>query len=140
MAYHGDNMFHVKRTNRSAVLRLLHEQAGLSRKRLAEQTRLTPAAITKITGELIAEGLVHEGKALPSSSAGRREVSLEPDVRARCALGLLLNRGQAMLSAVWLDGSVIFSEEQSFPTPAPAEETLTRLCARLLALTAAHGI
>ena len=140
MAYHGDNMFHVKRTNRSAVLRLLHEQKGMSRKRLAEQTHLTPAAITKITGELIAEGLVREGETLPSKSAGRREVLLEPDPRARCALGLLLNRGQALLSAVWLDGSVIFSEEQALPTPAPAEETLARLCARLTALAGEHGL
>ena len=68
MSYQGDNMFKVKRSNRSAVLRLLREQDGLSRKRLAEQTRLTPAAITKITGELIAEGLVHEGRTLPSGS------------------------------------------------------------------------
>ena len=134
VSYQGDNMFKVKRSNRSAVLRLLREQDGLSRKRLAEQTRLTPAAITKITSELIAEGLVHEGRTLPSGSAGRREVCLEPDMRARCALGLLLNRGQALLSAVWLDGSVIFEEEQTLTTPAPAEQTLARLCARLLQL------
>lgn len=140
MPYRGDNMLNVKRTNRSAVLQLLREQPGLSRKRLAEQTHLTPAAITKITGELIAEGLVHEGRTLPSDSAGRREVSLEPDPQARCALGLLLNRGQAMLSAVWLNGDVIFAEEQALTTPAPAEETLSRLCARLLQLAQENGL
>ena len=140
MAYHGDNMFKVKRNNRSVILQLLHEQEGLSRKRLAEQTNLTPAAITKITSELIAEGLVHEGRTLPSGSAGRREVCLEPDVQAHCALGLLLNRGLATLSAVWLDGAVIFAEEETLPTPAPAEETLARLCKRLLALAAEHGL
>ena len=48
-------------------------------------------------------------------------------MHARCALGLLLNRGQALLSAVWLDGSVIFSEERSLPIPAPAEEVLAEL-------------
>ena len=140
MTYQGDNMFKVKRSNRSAVLRLLHEQEGLSRKRLAEQTQLTPAAITKITGELIAEGLVREGNTLPGKGVGRREVRLEPDLHARCALGLLLNRGQAALSAVWLDGSVIFAEELALPTPAPAEKTLARLCARLLALAAENGL
>ena len=140
MPYRGDNMLNVKRTNRSAVLRLLHEQPGLSRKRLAEQTHLTPAAITKITGELILEGLVREGVSLPSVGAGRREVSLEPDMHARCALGLLLNRGQALLSAVWLDGSVIFAEEQPMSTPAPADETLSQLCARLLQLAGENGL
>lgn len=134
MLYEGDNMMDVKRTNRSAALRVLHEQGGMSRKRLAESIKLTPAAITKIVGEMIEEGLVREGSALPSGGVGRREVLVEPNVRARCALGLLLNLRQATLSAVWLDGSVIFSEELAIPRLAPADETLRMLCARLLEL------
>lgn len=140
MPYTGDNLMDVKRTNRSAALRSLHEQGAMSRKRLAEQIRLTPAAITKIVGEMLDEGLVQEGQALPSGSAGRREVLVELKPQARCALGLLLNRGQAILSAVWMDGEVIFSEEHSLPRPAPTDETVTRLCARLLALAREHGL
>ena len=41
----------VKRSNRSAALRILHEKGAMSRKRLAENMHLTPAAITKIVGE-----------------------------------------------------------------------------------------
>ena len=52
MIYEGDNMMGIKRTNRSAALRLLHERGSMSRKRLAESTKLTPAAITKIVGEM----------------------------------------------------------------------------------------
>ena len=140
MEHTGDNMNRVRRNNRSAVLRLLHEHQNLSRKRLAEQTLLTPAAITKITGELIAEGLVHTGDALSTGRAGRREIGLSPNPRSRCALGLLLNRGQAVLSAAWLDGSVIFTESCPLPVPAPAEETLARLCARLNALCREHAL
>jgi len=36
MLHEGDNMMGVKRTNRSAALKILHEQGSISRKRLAE--------------------------------------------------------------------------------------------------------
>ena len=48
MSYKGDNLMGVKRTNRSAALRTLYEKGAMSRKRLAENLHLTPAAITKI--------------------------------------------------------------------------------------------
>ena len=51
----------VKRSNRSAALRILHEKGAMSRKRLAENMHLTPAAITKIVGEMISDGLLMEG-------------------------------------------------------------------------------
>ena len=140
MPYTGDNMMNVKRTNRSAALRVLHEKGAMSRKRLAENIRLTPAAITKIVGEMMEEGLVQEGPALPSGAAGRREVLVMPNPRARCALGLFINLRVTFLSAVWLDGSVIFSEEVAIPPAAPTDETVERLCERLLALAAEHGL
>ena len=140
MVREGDNMMGVKRANRSAVLRLLHEEGGMSRKRIAESMRLTPAAITKIVGELIEEGIVKDGKMLPGGGAGRREVLVDLDVRSRCALGILINLRQAIVSAVWLDGTVIFSEEVVLEAAAPADETLELLCSRLLALSAQEGL
>ena len=134
MLHEGDNMMGVKRTNRSAALRILHEQGSISRKRLAESIKLTPAAITKIVGEMIAEGIVVEGRTLPSDGVGRREVMVELNSRARCALGVLINLNQALLSAVWLDGSVIFCEEMKIVSPAPAEETVKEISARLMSL------
>ena len=134
MLHEGDNMMGVKRTNRSAALRILHEQGSISRKRLAESIKLTPAAITKIVGEMIAEGIVVEGRTLPSDGVGRREVMVELNSRARCALGVLINLNQALLSAVWLDGSVIFCEEMKINSPAPAEETVKEISVRLMSL------
>lgn len=134
MLHEGDNMMGVKRTNRSAALKILHEQGSISRKRLAESIKLTPAAITKIVGEMIAEGIVVEGRTLPSDGVGRREVMVELNSRARCALGVLINLNQALLSAVWLDGSVIFYEEMKIVSPAPAEETVREISARLMSL------
>lgn len=141
MQLEGDNMVSVKRTNRSAALKLLHEQGSMSRKRMAECIHLTPAAITKIVGEMIGEGLLCEGMTLPSGGgAGRREVLVELNPRSFCALGVLINIRQAILSAVWLDGSVAFSAEVPLPEKAPADETVAALWKRLSELASDYGL
>ena len=140
MTFKGDNLMSVKRTNRSAVLRVLHEKGSMSRKRLAENMNLTPAAITKIVGEMIADGLLYEGEVLTSGNAGRREILIDLNARLACGLGVLINLRQAILSAVWLDGSVVFSEEVPLPPEAPADETVRNLSNRLLELTEQYGI
>ena len=59
---------------------------------------------------------------------------------AACGLGVLINLRQAVLSAAWLDGSVIFSEEVPLPAKAPAEQTTEELSRRLLELMQENGI
>ena len=140
MAFAGDNMMSVKRNNRSAALHLLHEEGSMSRKRLAENLGLTPAAITKIVAEMMSEGLLREGSAVPSGNAGRREILVELNPRSGCALGVFINLRKATLSAVWLDSSVIFSREIPLPLRANAEETVEQLSAVLLALAKEFGL
>ena len=140
MPFAGDNMMGVKRNNRSAALHILHEEGSLSRKRLAESLKLTPAAITKIVGEMLSDGLLREGSTVPSGSAGRREILLELNARSGVALGVLLNLRQAIVSAVWLDGTVLFSEEFALEPKAPAEPTVAMLAGRLLALMEEHRV
>ncbi len=140
MSYKGDNLMSVKRTNRSAALHVLHEKGAMSRKRLAENMNLTPAAITKIVGEMISDGLLVEGEMLTSNNAGRREILIDINAQLACGLGILINLRQAILSAVWLDGSVIFSEEFPLKEYAPSEETAEILSARLMQLVEKNGI
>ena len=140
MSYKGDNLMSVKRTNRSAAMRALHEKGAMSRKRLAESMNLTPAAITKIVGEMIGDGLLSEGEALSSGGAGRREILIDINARRACGLGVMINLRQAILSGAWLDGSVAFSEEIPLPANAPAEETARMLSGRLLELASENGI
>ena len=140
MSYKGDNLMSVKRTNRSVALRALHEKGAMSRKRLAECMNLTPEAITKIVGEMISDGLISEGEMLSSGNAGRREILIDINTTSACGLGVLINLRHAILSATWLDGSVIFSEEIAIAASAPAEETARRLAARLLELLDNNGI
>lgn len=140
MTLSGDNLMRVKRSNRSALLRALHQNGAMSRKRLAQALSLTPAAITKITADMLAEGLLRERGTLAASGAGRREVLLEIHPESRCALGILINLRQAILSAVRPDGASVFVEEIALPPQADADEATELLCTQLLALTAEHGI
>ncbi len=140
MPFKGDNLTGVRRGNRSAVLRALHENGPLSRKRLAEKLGLTPAAITKIVGEMIGEGLLLEGDMLPSGSAGRREIPVALNAEACCGLGVLITLGQAVLSAVRLDGVTVFSCSLALEAEAAAEDTVRLLSGRLLELAQEHGV
>lgn len=136
----GDNMAGVRRGNRAAVLGCLQERGSLSRKGLATALGLTPAAMTKITAELLGEGLLEESAPAAASGVGRREILLRLAPRARCALGVLLGLKRAILSGVWLDGSVIFAETVSLPLRAPAERTVADLSRRLLVLAEKNGL
>ncbi len=140
MHYESDNMMGIRRANRAAVLTCLHEQGPLSRKRLAEQLGLSPAGISKIVSELIGDGLVREGDTAPGGGVGRREVYLIPETRARCALGVFLGLRGAILSGVWLDGEVIFSETLRYGLRAPAEETVAAVASRLLELADEYAL
>lgn len=136
----GDNMAGVRRSNRAAVLCCLQDRGSLSRKGLAAALGLTPAAMTKITAELLGEGLLEERAPVAAVGAGRREILLRLAPHARCALGVMLGLRRAILSGVWLDGSVIFSETVALPLQAPAEETVAALSKRLLVLAAENGL
>ena len=141
MRLSGDNMMSVKRTNRSSVLYHLCQQGAMSRKMLAQRMGLTPAALTKIVGEMLDENLLLEGTTLrDAGGAGRAQVLLELNAHACCGLGVLLNVEHASLTAIWLDGSVIFDETIPIPKRAPVRPTVEMLSRRLLELADAHGL
>src|SRR4030042_106473 len=50
----------MKRVNRNLVLNLVKSAGPISRKEIADRSGLSPATITNLTAELIAEDLVHE--------------------------------------------------------------------------------
>ncbi len=111
MKHRGDNMASVKRYNRSVILKLLHQHGALSRKRIAEMMSLTPAAITIIVSEMIAEGLVMEGMADRSGgSAGRREIPVLFAGKGLIALGVSVNLNELLLSAADINGKLLFSQ------------------------------
>jgi hypothetical protein len=60
MSFIGQNTLRTKHLNRSLVLQSILRLELPSRQEIAGFTKLTPATITNIIGELIGEGLVSE--------------------------------------------------------------------------------
>lgn len=85
----GKSMVDVRVSNRAAVLKLLYAHGGLSRKQLSRFMNLTPATITNITADLIAEEVLEEGPAKNGKArSGRKEVALTLNLkrfRVMCA-------------------------------------------------------
>lgn len=80
MEYSGLNSLNIKMTNRSEILRLLNNRGALSRKDIASELGLTPAAVTQITGSLLKSGLLREvGEAPEEKRVGRRKILLRMD-------------------------------------------------------------
>ena len=97
----GTNMTDIKISNRSAILRLLHEAGAMSRKQIAARLKLTPATITVIINELMNESILVEGNSVPNAGAvGRREVMVEISREKYVALGLALSQGLVKFTMV----------------------------------------
>ncbi len=140
MTYTGDNMTGVRKKNRSAVLQALQRSGGMSRKNLADMLKLTPAAITHITAELLSEKLLIEGDAVKGPKAGRREVILKINEHAGVALGILINLRECMISATYLDGTLLFSEELIHMQQIPADKMVQVISQRMLEQMNKSGI
>lgn len=84
----GYNLRSMRAENKKLLLRLLAAQGPMSRKALAEATQLTPAAVSKLCTELIAEGRVAETPPSETAGAGRREIPLRLCLREHCILGV----------------------------------------------------
>lgn len=112
----GTNMTDIKISNRSAILRLLHEAGAMSRKQIAARLKLTPATITVIINELINEDILVEGSSVPNAgAAGRREVMVEISREKYVALGLALSRGLVKFTVVNLHGEMMHEETFELP-------------------------
>lgn len=71
----GSNLQRVKWQNRAAVLQTLWRYQPLSRKDLADRTRLTPATLTNIIANYLATGVLRE-IGLGEQTVGRRPMML----------------------------------------------------------------
>ena len=72
----GIDLQQVSKANRMKILRLVHEYGSISRTDLAKITKLSLAAVSRITKQLIEEGyLVETGYG--DSSGGRKPVNIQ---------------------------------------------------------------
>ncbi|GGJ21523.1 ROK family transcriptional regulator [Deinococcus roseus] len=107
--------------NRRLILNEIRRQGPTSRARLAEQTGLSPAAITFVTTELLQEGLLIE-------KGERRPIPLDIHYSGHFVIGLKLM--ESRLEAVLTDLSTQILARTSLDLPDHQPETVARYAAR----------
>ena len=103
----------VRRHNRALLLELVRTRGPASRAELARIARLRMPVVTRITEELVEEGLIREVGSGPSTG-GRRPTLLGLVPEAHCALGL--NIGTKTLTAVATDLNASVKKQMSVPS------------------------
>src|ERR1700684_2542013 len=98
-------------TNDSAVLQAVLDHGPVARSTVARLVGGSPAAVSRLSAELIAAGLLRES-AQPGGpkSVGRPHVPVEIDTTRRVALGLHIALEHAVLALLDLRGRVIARE------------------------------
>jgi glucokinase-like ROK family protein len=79
----------IRAINRSTILNLIKAGGAISRTAIVRQAGLSPATVSEITADLIAEGLVYE-KAAGNSTGGRPPILLALNRDAAFVVGLKL--------------------------------------------------
>ena len=129
----GKNMVDLRVSNRVAILNLLYTAGGLSRREIAAQLNLTPAAISHITGEMIQEGVLIEAKKVKDGRMGRHAVILEINVTRFRVLCAYIPTRDLRLSCFDLAGNVHFSKELSFDESHSGKEIIGAVCGEMQA-------
>lgn len=104
---------HVRRQNRTLVLSMLRRLAPIARVELGAATRLSPATITAITADLLAEGLVAtvgedpgDPAEEPRARRGRPRILLRLDAGAAHVLGVKISINHLTLVLADFGGAV----------------------------------
>ncbi|HEY1701649.1 MAG TPA: ROK family transcriptional regulator [Trebonia sp.] len=103
-------------SNASAVLQAVLDHGPVARSTIARLAGLSPAAVTRLAGDLVAAGLLRES-AQPAAlkGAGRPHVPVDIDVTRRVALGLHIALNHATLALLDLRGRVLAEELITHP-------------------------
>ncbi len=104
----GVNLRGLRQHNRALLLAHILRAGGLSRVELAERTRLTQQAVSKIVPELLDAGLLDEERQ-PATGVGKPRTRLRIRADARYALGAQLDRDSFRVLRTDLAGTVVAS-------------------------------
>jgi len=118
----------VRETNISSVLRLIYNEAPISRAQLAGRTGLNKSTISSLVEDLLDQKLVHEA-GVNSTGTGRPATLLEINPKAGCIVGVEL--GVDFVAVVLTDflGQILWRKQISADPAASMEKTLDQTLA-----------
>ncbi|QJA00300.1 ROK family transcriptional regulator [Leifsonia sp. PS1209] len=105
--------------NRTAILARLGGQGPASRADLARMLGVSPALVTQLTRDLLAEGLIEELDTSTSQGGGRPARMLGVVARTACAIGVKVVADHVAFVEVGIDGSVLRSATEPFDAMSP---------------------
>jgi N-acetylglucosamine repressor len=137
----GQNTERTKLLNRLLVLETLLKYGPISRLQIAEITKLTPATISNITGELIEEGLIWEIGTVQDSKprAGRKLVALDLKGDSVWVIGVHVRMDRIELGLVNLKGMVTDYEQVQYEKNISQSEFLELLTFELKKFMEKHS-
>jgi predicted NBD/HSP70 family sugar kinase len=126
-------------TNDSAVLQAVLDHGPVARSTVARLVGVSPAAVSRLSADLIAAGLICES-AQPGGpkAVGRPHVPVEIDTTRRVAVGVHIALEHAVLALLDLRGRVIARERIPHQGSDP-RRVLPALAARVPGFVAEHG-
>lgn len=107
----GINMEAVRNSNRGAVLSYLNMYGASSRKKIAEDLKLTTATLSIITNELINNNMVLELGEVEEKKVGRKKILIDLNEKARYSLGLEIQKRKIIFVITDLKANIIFEKE-----------------------------
>jgi len=121
----------IRARSRKQVMNALRRVGAAARIELAEEAGLSPATMTVVTGELLAESLIREVAekgATGSSRRGRPRTLLEINPDAAYAVGIKISMHQASVSLTNMVGDVLGSETVPIRANRVSPETIAEIC------------
>jgi predicted NBD/HSP70 family sugar kinase len=120
-----------RRANRSAVLAQVLARGSVTRTAIGQETGLSPATVSRIVEQLLAEGLLSEADGTPSASRGRRATSLKIQAERTVVCGVDLGGSNVRIVVADLAARPLVT--RTVPTPASGDAgTLGRWLAHLI--------
>lgn len=137
----SQNVDTMRNFNRASVMKLVLEFSGIDRSRLAVETGLTNATMTRIVQELLGSGLVTETTDQKiSQGRGRRRTGLQINAKGGYVLGLSILAFNTSVVLADLSGAMIGSVSVEPSDLSDARRTLDEICAAAEKIVDDHGV
>lgn len=125
----GQNVSRTKMMNKMKVLQCLLRDGTISRQQIAEMIKLTPATITNLTTELIADRWVRETGFIEEENrrAGRKHIGLELSGENKRAGGIHLGVDDVAFAEIDLKGNILKQHHYLVKERQPEQNYVQRL-------------
>ena len=111
MKFQGISKLDLKRRNRAQILRVIRECGPISRVDIASSMKITRAAVTIITNEMIEEGVLYEVGEAPVSlehlQKGRRKILIDINENYKFAFGASISEERVTVGLANVNGKIM---------------------------------